>query len=101
MTEHEDPIEMPINGIIDLHTFRPQEAHAAVEAYIEACSEKGISELRIIHGKGKGVMRDQIHQLLSRHPDVISFTGAPQGAGSWGATLARIRQAPRTEKFHD
>lgn len=92
MSDEPDPIEMPINGVIDLHTFHPSEAKAVVLAYIEACQEKDIRELRIIHGKGKGVLRTQIHALLERHPDIESYSLAPINAGGWGATLARLKR---------
>lgn len=86
-----EPLEIPVNGIIDLHTFHPSEAKAVVLAYLEACREKNITEVRIIHGKGKGVLRNQIHALLERHPDVLSFETAGHSSGGWGATLARLK----------
>lgn len=87
----DDAIHLPINGVIDLHTFHPSEAKAVVLAFIEACQEDGIEEIRIIHGKGKGVLRTQIHALLERHQDVLSYSLAPQSGGGWGATVAQIR----------
>jgi DNA-nicking Smr family endonuclease len=89
--EDPEPLEIPVNGVIDLHTFHPSEAKAVVLAYLEACREKGITEVRIIHGKGKGVLRTQIHALLSRHPDVLDYETAGHTSGGWGATLAKLK----------
>jgi DNA-nicking Smr family endonuclease len=54
-------IELPIDGSIDLHAFRPEDAASVVDEYLRACLEKGIYEVRIIHGKGKGVLRRTVH----------------------------------------
>lgn len=94
MTEEPFPFngqQIPIDGELDLHTFRPEEAASVVDAYIEACMEKGIFELRIIHGKGKGVLRRTVHTLLQKHPAVMHFTtdGSPSG---WGATLVALHK---------
>ncbi|HKJ90996.1 MAG TPA: Smr/MutS family protein [Oceanipulchritudo sp.] len=89
--EEEHPMEVPVDGVLDLHTFRPAEVKAVVLAYIEACEEKGIRDLRIIHGKGVGILRQQVHALLDRHALVLSYELAPATAGGWGATLVRLR----------
>jgi DNA-nicking Smr family endonuclease len=91
----EDPIEMPLNGVLDLHTFRPQEVGEVVEAFIEASAEAGLRDLRIIHGKGIGTLRETVHRLLSRHPLVETYRLAPAESGGWGATLARLKNPPR------
>jgi len=82
-------MEVPVDGILDLHTFRPSEVKAVILAYIEACEEKGIRDLRIIHGKGMGILRQQVHALLSRHKNVKSFSLASDRSG-WGATVVRL-----------
>jgi DNA-nicking Smr family endonuclease len=91
MNPEDEPVELPVDGVLDLHTFQPAEAGAVVDAYIAACREQGIRDLRIIHGKGIGTLRGQVHALLRRHPGVESFQPAPEGAGGWGATLVRIK----------
>jgi DNA-nicking Smr family endonuclease len=85
----DDPIEIPVDGSIDLHMFRPAEAASVVEEYLRACHEKGIYEVKIIHGKGKGVLRRTVHALLERHPLVLEYRTDP-GVSSWGATVVQL-----------
>lgn len=91
MHEPDDqPIEYPIDGILDLHQFSPKETRDVVESYIEACLERKIYQLRIVHGKGIGVQREIVHSLLKKHPQVLSFRLDP-GSSSWGATLVDLK----------
>ena len=62
-----------------------------VEAYVEAAAEKGYREVRLIHGKGRGVQRGRVQQILAGHPLVEEFFDAPPARGAWGATVARLR----------
>jgi DNA-nicking Smr family endonuclease len=87
--ENDEIVEVPIDGVIDLHTFSPKDAKDVVEEYIHACAEKGINEVRIIHGKGKGVLRRIVHSLLEKHPLVVDFS-LDSGASGWGATVAHL-----------
>ncbi len=87
-----DPIEIPINGELDLHTFRPEELGSLIPDYIEACREKGIRHLRIIHGKGKGHLRRSVEAILRRHPEVESFQLGDETSGSWGATTVTLKR---------
>jgi DNA-nicking Smr family endonuclease len=91
------PVPMPITGELDLHTFRPQDVKEVVPAYLEACREKGILVVRIVHGKGIGNLRRTVQAILSRHPDVLSFSQASEWLGSWGATMVRLKAKP--ERF--
>jgi DNA-nicking Smr family endonuclease len=84
-------IHIPIDGILDLHTFAPEDAADVVEDYLNACLEKGIYEVRIIHGKGKGILRDKVHSILKKHPMVIEFRLDP-GASGWGASIVRLKK---------
>ena len=86
-----EPIELPIDGILDLHTFHPREVKDLIPDYLAACREKGILEVRIVHGKGTGALRETVHALLRRRPEVASFHLADGEGGGWGATLVVLR----------
>ena len=86
------PIQLPINGTLDLHMFSPKDAASVVKEYIRSCLEKKIYEIRIIHGKGYGILRRKIHSLLKKNPMVDSFRQAPPEAGGWGATLVELKR---------
>ena len=83
--------ELPIDGVLDLHTFQPGEVKDLLPEYLCACRKKGIREVRVIHGKGTGMLRDTVHAILRRMPEVASFRLADETAGSWGATLIELR----------
>jgi DNA-nicking Smr family endonuclease len=87
-----DPLEFPVDGVLDLHTFQPKEVKVLLPAYIEACRDKGIYQVRVIHGKGSGVLRETVHSLLRRMPEVESFTLAGEDGGGWGATFVVLRR---------
>jgi DNA-nicking Smr family endonuclease len=93
MDEAEDdiPIALPIDGTLDLHTFQPRDVKELVPDYLAECRERGILEVRIIHGKGTGALRRTVHAILSRLPEVASFGLALEDAGGWGATLVTLR----------
>lgn len=85
-----DPVEYPVNGILDLHVFQPSEAADVVEEYLRACREKGILRVRVIHGKGKGVLRRTVHSKLDRLEMVKGYHLDGEGPGSWGATIVYL-----------
>ena len=88
----EAPLELPIDGVLDLHTFRPSDTKEIVTEYLRECQRKGILQVRIIHGKGIGELRRSVHALLSRHPEVISFALASELYGGTGATIVHLRK---------
>ena len=89
---HENEVvELPIDGVLDLHTFLPKEVKELIPDYLEECKKRNITELRIIHGKGTGTLRRIVHAQLEKHPLVASFRLAGHGSGSWGATLVHLK----------
>lgn len=86
------PVEIPITGELDLHTFRPQDLGELIPAYLEACRQRRLFELRIIHGKGTGTLRTTVHALLARSPLVKSYRLGDETSGSWGATLVTLHR---------
>lgn len=87
-----DPVIVPIDGVLDLHTFAPGELKGLLQDYIEACLEADITDLRIIHGKGSGVMRARVRSLLKTDMRVQTVEDAPPDAGGWGATLVKLKR---------
>lgn len=87
----DEPIEFPIDGELDLHTFNPRDVKDLVPEYIHACMEKNIYQIRIIHGKGKGVLRRIVHSVLKNLPEVEDFWQEGTG-GSWGATIVQLKK---------
>ncbi|RMD82095.1 MAG: DNA mismatch repair protein MutS [Candidatus Dadabacteria bacterium] len=88
-------VVLPVDGLLDLHQFAPADIPAVVPAYLEACREKGILEVRIVHGKGRGILRRGLLALLERLPEVVAVRPAGPGRGSWGAVIVTMRPAPR------
>ncbi len=87
----DEPVQLPIDGVLDLHTFLPCDVKEVVLAYLDACRNEGILEVRIIHGKGIGNLQRTVHALLKEHPDVISFSLASELYGGTGATIVKLR----------
>jgi DNA-nicking Smr family endonuclease len=86
------PLELPIDGVLDLHTFKPSAIKELIPDYLAACQAKGILEVRIIHGKGTGQLRAGVHAVLARLPAVNSFALASEAFGGWGATIVHLRR---------
>ncbi len=90
-----DPVEMPIDGVLDLHTFRPRDVADLTREYLVQCRRRGILEVRIIHGKGKGVQKRIVAAELERIEWVSSVRTADALEGGWGVTLVVL--APGTD----
>jgi dsDNA-specific endonuclease/ATPase MutS2 len=91
-SEEQNPVEFPIDGTLDLHTFSPRDVKDLVPDYIAACRERGIYSIRIIHGKGIGALRETVHAILKRLPEVETFSLAGDASG-WGATVVELKPA--------
>lgn len=87
-------MEVPIEDSIDLHAFSPREIRSLVEEYLVACHGKGLREVRIIHGRGRGVQRGTVRAVLGRHPLVASYADAEPELGGWGATRVVLKSSP-------
>ncbi len=87
-----EPVRLPINGTLDLHTFKPGEVPELLEDYFNECIQAGIYTVRIIHGKGRGMLKKRVHALLKKNARVASFKDAPPEAGGWGATLVELKE---------
>jgi DNA-nicking Smr family endonuclease len=92
----DEPIELPIDGMLDLHTFQPREIKDLVPDYLAECQQRGILRVRIIHGKGIGNLRRTVHSILEKHPQVAEFHLANEHFGGWGATIVHLR--PTTQR---
>lgn len=85
-----EAVEIPIDGILDLHPFAPKDLKTLIPDYIEECRALNILEIRFIHGKGIGNIRRSVHALLAGNTAVKSFQLAGNDAGGWGATVVQL-----------
>ena len=92
-----EPVKLPIEDVLDLHTFRPQDIPDLLEDYLAECLKSGFDAVRIIHGKGKGVQKKRVQGILKKNPMVASFRDAPPEAGGWGATVVELYRDFKTE----
>ena len=96
MSSDEEPVQIPITDVFDLHSIPPRDVRAIVEEYLAEAHRLGFPYARIIHGRGIGVQRQTVREVLSATPFVASFEDAPMEAGGWGATLVTFRVPPRS-----
>ena len=88
--EPDQPVVLPIEDSIDLHAFAPKDIPSVVESYLESAWEAGFREVRIIHGRGKGIQKERVRQVLGRSPHVEHFEEATPDRGGFGATVAQL-----------
>ncbi|HWR57733.1 MAG TPA: Smr/MutS family protein [Thermodesulfovibrionales bacterium] len=88
----DNAVELPIDGILDLHTFRPGDVKDLLPEYLSACRGKGIYEVRVVHGKGTGAMRKTVYSILKKLSCIASFRTAGEEAGGWGATIVMLKK---------
>lgn len=86
----ESPVALEIEDALDLHAFAPRDIPRVVRAYLDEVCQRGFPEVRLIHGKGKGVQRDRVRRVLADHPGVVEFFDGTPGRGGWGATIVRL-----------
>ena len=91
MPSEDEPVEIPITGELDLHGFAPRDVASVVEEYLRECARRGVRDVRLVHGRGKGVQRAVVRRLLATLPGVEGFTDAAPASGGWGATIVRLR----------
>lgn len=93
MTDDLEPVPLPITDELDLHTFRPSEIGDLLPTYFAECQANGIFNVRVVHGKGTGALREGVHRLLPSLPMVESWTWpAAANYGGWGATWVQLRR---------
>jgi dsDNA-specific endonuclease/ATPase MutS2 len=81
-------MKIPIEGELDLHAFQPRDIASVVDEYVHAAAGAGLTEVRLVHGRGRGVQRGIVQAALDRHPDVVEFWDDP--LSHLGATIARL-----------
>lgn len=91
MNDDLPPVPVPINGVLDLHQFRPSEIGDLVSEYLDECRLAGVLEVRIIHGRGVGNLQRSVHSILGKRVDVVNFGFAAPAFGGIGATIVHLR----------
>lgn len=91
--DEDEPVVLPIEDSLDLHSFRPQDVRSVVDEYLAQAHARGFTEVRLIHGRGIGVQRASVQAFLAAHPLVAGYVDAPADRGGRGATLVRLRPA--------
>ncbi|MGQ9797153.1 Smr/MutS family protein [Desulfosoma sp.] len=97
-TPWHEAVAIPVEPVLDLHTFDPREVIPLLEDYLEEARSRGFARVLIIHGKGRGVLRHRVRSFLAKHPRVTAYHDAPPALGSWGATLVHLEADKNLEK---
>ena len=90
-SEENEPKELPIDGTLDLHMFRPSDVKSLLYDYFAECRARNIFRVRVIHGKGTGTLRTMVHAQLRKMPGIERFYLADETSGSWGATWVHLK----------
>jgi DNA-nicking Smr family endonuclease len=91
-----ESVELPIDGTLDLHTFRPQDIGDLIPEFLAACRSRKIYRVRLVHGKGTGALREGVHALLKQLPEVEEFYLGGASSGSWGSTWVILKRDPKS-----
>jgi DNA-nicking Smr family endonuclease len=91
LEDDHDAVAIPITGELDLHTFRPGDIASLLDGYFAECRKRGILRIRVVHGKGIGMVRATVHAHLRRCPIVVDFANGNETSGGWGATLVTLK----------
>jgi len=94
-------VQVPVEPILDLHTYDPRELEPLLDDYLRQAHAMGYETVRLIHGKGRGVLRTRVRVFLSRHPLVLAARDAPPTLGSWGATVVQLTSAQEAPRPRD
>jgi DNA-nicking Smr family endonuclease len=86
-----EAVALPLTDVLDLHSFRPEDTQKVVSEYLDGARRAGLGEVRIVHGRGRGVQRALVRRILTECPGVAGFDDAPPTRGGWGATGGRLR----------
>jgi DNA-nicking Smr family endonuclease len=87
-----EPVYIPIEDVLDLHTFHPGEVESLLDEYFSECIRKEIFSVRVIHGKGKGILKKKVVSILKKSNKVLDFQTAPAAAGGWGAVIVELKR---------
>ncbi|WP_276082620.1 Smr/MutS family protein [Nannocystis punicea] len=93
--------ELPVDGELDLHNFNPKDVKRLVLEYLDVCLARGVTEVRIVHGKGIGALRRTVHAILDRHPRVVGYRLGGHRGGGWGATVVDLSPGPSSAGGRD
>ena len=89
------PVQLPLDGRLDLHLFHPKDVPALLDAYLVECRAAGVLEIEVVHGKGTGLQRRRVQALLQGRDDVLGVRTADEARGGWGVTLVSLRPPAR------
>jgi dsDNA-specific endonuclease/ATPase MutS2 len=87
-----EAVALPLTDVLDLHSFRPEDTKRVLSEYLGEAYRAGLAEVRIVHGRGRGVQRAMVRRILTDVPLVAGFAEAPPTRGGWGATIVHLHR---------